>query len=207
MADSSVLTAAGDIEIFALNNHTLVSTARSAGGGAFAGKIAYTQATVDNDVNVAVGANAKLTARGAVVINADSQTTARTRSDTYTVALGAGADSDNTNSSTRGVRIGSEDDSAERGVTIGGGAQITGRTVDLSAGVSWLDLDAEAIATAYSPIFFGVASAFGDAHIDVYSDAFVNVMNGTVRTTITGTQGVDIETRHTGSLTILGGEQ
>ena len=87
-------------------------------------------------------------------------------------------------------------------MTIGGGVQITGRTVDLSAGVSWLDLDAEAIATAYSPIFFGVASAFGDAHIDVYSNAFVKVMNGTVRTTITGTQGVDIETRHAGSLTI-----
>ena len=202
VADSSVLTAAGDIEIFALNNHTLNSTARSAGGGAFAGKIAYTQATVDNDVNVVVGADAKLTARGAIVINADSQTTARTRSDTYTVALGAGADSDNTNGSTRGVRIGSDADNAERGVTIGGGVQITGRTVDLSAGVSWLDLDAEAIATAYSPIFFGVASAFGDAHIDVYSKAFVQVMNGTVRTTITGTQGVDVETRHAGSLTI-----
>ncbi len=61
---------------------------------------------------------------------------------------------------TRGARIGSSGDTAERGVTIEDGVQIAGRTVDLLAQVSLLDLDAKAHATAYSPIFFGVASAF-----------------------------------------------
>ena len=197
-----MLVAAGDIEVVALNNHSLVSTARSAGGGAIAGKIAYTHVDIDNDVNVDVGANANLTARGDVVLNADSQTTAETISDTYVVAVGAGADSDNTNSSTRGIRIGTAADTAERGVTIAGGVQITGATVDLLAQVSWLNLLARADATSYSPVFFGVTTAFADAYIDVYSNVFVNVFNGTTRTTITGTAGVDIEARHTGGLMI-----
>ena len=202
VASSTPLTAGGDVLILALGNHKLGSTARSVGGGAFAGKVAFTQAEVDNDVNVSIASDASIRARGAIGINADSQTTASTSSETYTVALGAGADSDNTNGSTRGVRIGSSGDKAERGVTIEGGVQIDGRTVDLLAQVSLLDLDAKAHATAYSPIFFGVASAFADAYIDIYSDVFVKVENGDTRTTITGLRGVDAEARHTGPLSV-----
>ena len=138
-----------------------------------------------------------------MAVRVDSKTTASTNSETYSVAFGAGADSDNTNPDTRGVRIGSSADKADRTVTIGAGAQVKGRTVDLDALVSRVDLSAKAHATAYSPIFLGVASAFADAYIDVYSNAAVKVSNGaTQRTTITGVQGVDVQAHHSGTLAV-----
>ncbi|MEO6651293.1 MAG: hypothetical protein ABIP17_01380, partial [Ilumatobacteraceae bacterium] len=269
VAAGSYLSAAGDLIVEAENDHTLSATARSVGGGAIAGKIAYTHLGIDNDVIVDIGANTTLLAGGALRLLTDSATSATTKSETYSVALGAGADSDNTNGGTRGVRIGqggympsfgtvaasgntltrtgsggwadygfrvgetvnvtqgstgrgsfaivalagnvmtlsrtsawgSETDfiltdPSERTVRVGGGAQITGRTVDIDARVSKLDLYATAWATAYSPIFFGVASAFADAMIGINSLTQVQISNGGAGTRITGIQGVDIQARH-----------
>ena len=197
VASATALTAGRDIVIQATTDHTLSSTARSVGGGLIAGKIAYTHASVDNDTTIAVGDGASILAARAVKLQIGSGTTAKTYAETYSVALGAGADSDNTNGDTRGVRIGSSGDQADRGITVGGGVQLTGQTVDIAATVTRLDLAATALATAYSPIFFGVASAFADPYIDVYSNAFVQVLSdGAERTRITGLRGVDIEARH-----------
>ena len=200
VAPGTRLTAGGDVSILAFNDHKLRSTATALGGGLAGGKIGYTHAAVDNDVNVVVGTGVSIVALGAVAIAVDSKTTAST--DSYTIAggAGAGADADNTNSSTRGVRIGTSGDTAQRGITIGGGAQISGNTVDILASVSLLDVSAKALAWAFA-VF--VASAFSDAYVDVYSDAFVKVENATsARTTITGARGVDVEARHRGDLTI-----
>ena len=162
------------------------------------GQIAFTSVKLDNDVNVDVGASVTILARGAIAIAADSQTTAST--DSYTVAGGAGAGADSNNTfdnyparhAHRQLR-----QHAQRGVTIRGGSKLTGATVDIVAQVSWLDVLAKARAEAYA-VF--VASAFADAHLDVFSDVFVKVLEGTAtnRTTITGTRGVDIEARHVG---------
>ena len=85
---------------------------------------------------------------------------------------------------------------AKRHVTVGVGATITGRTVALQAVVNRLDVSAISRAKAINPVFFGVASAFARSKVDVWSDAKVHVDGGSDRTIITGTEGVDLISRH-----------
>ena len=196
---SSTLTAAGSITIRSTSNHKLVSTARAVGGGAISAKIAYTQATVDNDTVVNIGSGVDIEAGGAIQVHADAKTTASTSSETLSIGIGAGADSDNTNGSTRGVRIGSLADAATTTVNVGSGTDILGRTVDLDARASF-DAKARAKAEGYSVIFFSVATAFADAEVDIDSDVGVNVaginpVSGD-RTIIRGLEGVDVEAQH-----------
>ena len=113
VAPNSVITAGGDVWVKATNDHTIASSARSAGGGAIAGKIAYSYAFVDNDVTATIGTDADITAYDSVRVQVDSKTAGNTHSTTYTVGVGAGADSDDT-SDDKGVAIGTASDNAHR---------------------------------------------------------------------------------------------
>ncbi|HEY5843552.1 MAG TPA: hypothetical protein VIU87_19200, partial [Mycobacterium sp.] len=126
LAAGTSITAGRDVSVNASTDHTLSSGARSVGGGLAGGKIAYTHAGVNDDTLVTVGANAVVLAGRAVNLGVDSGLTATTSSYTVAGGAGAGADSDNTNGGSRGVRIGSAGDTADRGIVINGGARITG---------------------------------------------------------------------------------
>ena len=140
IAGGASLTAGRDVVVIALNNHKLSASARALGGGILAGaQIAFTSAKVDNDVNVVIGGNVVMLARGAVAI-------AATRSDDGSTdshgrrRRGRRRDPTTRSTAPSVARVHGARDHLQRGVTIGGGSQITGATVDIVAQVSRLDL-------------------------------------------------------------------
>jgi len=201
--DESTVTAGSDATVKASNDHTISSTSFAAGGDLGVGvRLARTRAQLDNDVNVVIGSKASLQAGGAVRIQVVSGTTADTHAETWVGGLLSGtALSDHEDYDNRGVHIGSDGDPADRKITVKGGAQITGNTVDIDANVTRIDLQAKTKAGA-----FGIANAnaFSDSNVTVYSDARVQILNDTASpTTITGFRGVDIEARHSGTIDIV----
>ena len=102
------------------------------------------------------------------------------------------------------MRIGSSSDQADRTITVGARAQLTGRTVELDAAVTSLNLSSNADARAYCPIFC-VATAFADSYIDLYSRTLVQVLDDAAgTTTITGIEGVDLKARHVDTISGAG---
>ena len=96
----------------------------------------------------------------------------------------------------RGVRIGSSSGSDDALDHDRRRAQLTGRTVELDAAVVGINLTARASAEAYCPIFC-IATAYADAHVDLYSqDARAGARRHAGTTTITGIEGVDLKARH-----------
>ena len=81
-------------------------------------------------------------------------------------------------------------------VDIGAGSTLTASSVDLDASVTKLDGHARAKSTSYSPIFFGLVTAFSRAKVDIDSDTEVNVRGSTTR--VTGIRGVDMQARQSG---------
>src|SRR4051812_21928787 len=79
-----------------------------------------------------------------------------------------------------------------RSIAVGAGAQLTGRTVELDAAVTGINLTAFADARAYCPIFC-YAEARADPEVDIYSQTLVQVLGGAI---ITGVEGVDLKARH-----------
>ncbi len=202
MASGTAVIAGGDATIEATTDHTISSSAWAVGGDiGISVRKARTRAELDNDTNIDIGSDASLVAGGAVRLHIDSGTTANTSAEAWVGGLiSATAFADHDSFDDRGVHIGSSGDHAERKITIGGGAQITGNTVDIDAKVSRADFESKVKAGA-----FGIlnANAFSDANVTVYSDAIVKILNGaSSTTTITGFRGVDIEARHTGNLDI-----
>ena len=192
----TTIIAVDDIIITGRTDHEVLVNARSVGGGAISGKVAFTHAWLHNDLVVAIGAGAVLEAGRNIDVSVDSKTTVKTTTETEVWGVGVGADSDDTNGD-RGVKVGtSTSDPAKRSVTVGAGATITGRTVSLEAVVNRLDANAKSSAKAINPVFFGVASAFARSKVDVWSDATVQIAGGTTRTIITGSEGVDLIARH-----------
>ena len=186
------IKAGGDFLLTADSDHSVSATARSTGGGVISAKIAETTSWLNFETLAQVGAGATLSADGAVKLHSTSRTTGRSDSETYSVGVGAGADSDNTNDD-RGVDV-----DALTQVDVGAGASVVGRTVDIDAYMAQMDADARAKSTAYSPIFFGVATAFSDASVQVDSDAKVLILGnlgGGRYTEINGARGVDIQAR------------
>ena len=187
------LNAADDIVLLADSDHSVSATARAPGGGVISAKIAETSAYLTYTTRTHVGEGVKLLAGDAVRVRAESSATGATDSETYSVGLGAGADSDNTNSD-RGVRI-----DAETRVDVLAGARLEGTTVELDALALKLDGTARAYATAYSPILIGVASAFGNARVQMLSTVVVNLAGD--ETQITGARGLDVKA-HYGSVLV-----
>ena len=184
IGSDTTITAGDDLTLLAASDHTLSATAKSLGGGVISAKIAETTATLSYVTRTTVGANATLVAGDVLTVRATSSAAAKTDSETYSVALGAGADSDDTNGD-RGAII-----AAQTLVTVNSGAQLEGLAVVIEALVTKLDGHARARATSYSPIFFGVVTAFARAKVDITSTAAVDLIGSETR--ITGWRGVDI---------------
>lgn len=186
--------AGGSITVTAVTDHTLRASARAGSANLVGASVAHTRAAVDDDVIVRVGDQAVLRAGGHLSVLASGSTRASTDSYSASIAVGAGADSDATNQDSRGVRIGTDSDRAERVVRIGAGAELTGATVAVRAVTERLDASARAEANSGSPILLGVTTAHAGASIEVDVDTYVKVQAGTAAapTRITGAQGVDI---------------
>lgn len=192
---TGTVVAAGDLTAAATTDHTLRAAARAGSAAILAGaSIAYTRAAVDDDVIIRVADQAVLTTGRHLSVLVDANTVAATDSSSTSIAVGAGADADATNQSTRGVRIGTASDVAERVVRVGAGAQLTGATVAIRAMTGRLAATATAQARSASPILLGITTAYAAASIDVYVDTYVKIHGGTASapTRITGLQGVDI---------------
>ncbi|MGB7818284.1 MAG: Calx-beta domain-containing protein, partial [Ornithinibacter sp.] len=189
------ITAGDDLRITAGSDHVLSAGAKATGGGAISGKIAETTARLTFSTTVTVGSSARLTAGDALTVRALSSSDVRTTTETYSVGVGAGADSDNTNDGGDGYGNGAVINATTK-VTVDNGALLTATSVSLQAIVTKLLGKTKASATAYSPIFFGVATAFANGNVDVTSRVEVDVNGGSTR--ITGTRGVDIRAVHTG---------
>jgi hypothetical protein len=125
-----------------------------------------------------------------LAVRAITNASGRTSSETYSVGVGAGADSDNTNDD-RGVTI-----NVDTLVQIGGGAQLDATSIDLDARVDRITGYARAKSTSYSPIFFGVATAFSDASVNVDSHVDVELLGASTR--ITADRGADVQARQSG---------
>ena len=192
IAAGSTVSAGRDVTAEATTDHSLSSSARAMGGGFVSVNTARTRAFVDNDVTIVVGGNANVTAGRALQLDIASNTTASTSSQTWGVGAGAVSKSDNDNDTTRGVRIGTAVDPAMRSITVGAGAQLTGRTVELDAAVTGINLTAFAEAKAYCPIFC-YAEARADPEVDIYSRTLVQVLGNAI---ITGVEGVDLKAHH-----------
>ena len=182
-----------NIIITALSDHTVSATASSVGGGVISAKIAETTAAIKNFSTNAIVDGTDLSAGDVLAIRAITNVTGRTSSETYSVGLGAGADSDNTNDD-RGVTI-----DADTLVQIGAGSNLKANSVDIDARVDRITGYARAKSTSYSPIFFGVATAFSDASVNVDSNVDVKLLGSTTR--IYGERGVDVQARQ-GNITI-----
>jgi hypothetical protein len=184
------IVAGNDVLVRASSDHDASATARSAGGGAISGKIARTKTELTFSDKAYTQAGANITAGDALAIRTSSAATGKTDSETYSVGLGAGADSDDTNGN-RGVDI-----NLTNAVTIGAGTTLFANSIDLEASVDRIFGNARAKSTAYSPIFFGVATAFSRAKVDVDTNVTVDVLGSSTR--ITGIRGVDIQARQAG---------
>ena len=202
---STEIVAGRDVTVSSTSEHTVFASARSVGGGAITGKVAETTAAIDNDTVTQVEGGAIIAGGRHVRVLSSSGTDAETDSETYAVGVGAGADSDNTNDD-RGVTIGTFDfddpdedelvDAAVTHVLVGDGAVIEGETVDLHAKVDKLRAKANADSTSYNPVLFGVATAFSDAEVDIWSDVDVQIAGSastSTTTLITGQRGVDVQ--------------
>ena len=178
------ILAGDDLTLSSSSDHTASATARSLGGGVISAKIAETSAKLKYDTTTTVGADATLTAGDTLTVAASSTAVVATDSETYSVGLGAGADSDDTNGD-RGAII-----TATTLVTVGAGAQLTADAVVIEALVHDVHGRARAKATAYSPIFLGVASAFARANVEMASTAKIDLQGAATR--ITGWHGIDV---------------
>ena len=212
VADSATIVVGGDFVMRSNSDHSVSATARSAGGGLIAGKIAETTARLNADTQSKVDLDASIKAGGLLSIRSDAKINGRSSSETYNVGPFVGADSDNTNGD-RGVDVDSPSN-----VLILSGVKLAAESVDLKATISSVDVYARASATAYSPILLGVVTAFADAYADVNAPAAVSLLdarsaiaiianfitnpfdfsllNGLLERnviTITGTKGVDID--------------
>jgi hypothetical protein len=70
--------------------------------------------------------------------------------------------------------------------------------VDIDAKVTMINADARAKAQAFSPIFFGLVTAFANARVEVDSTVQSLILGnlGGPSTEIRGTRGVDVQARH-----------
>ncbi len=197
VAAGTVIVAGGNVVIQSDSDHSTAAVAKSVGGGAFAVKVAETTSRLNADTRSTIGEGARVTSGGLVSVLSTSNFNGTSSAETYAVALGAFADSDNTNDD-RGVDIDSP-----ATVKIGKGAVIEAQEVDLNATIGRADATARATATAYSPVFFGVATAFADASANVDATAQVlieaNAAGASNQTRIVGKQGVDIQAHHPAS--------
>ncbi len=192
IAAGTTVSAGRDVTATGLIDHNITSSGRAVGGGLIAVNDAQTHAFVDDDVTIAVGSNGVVTAGRALRMDIAATVSASTSSETWLFGGGVFSFSDHNNSDSRGVRIGTAADPAMRSITIGTGAQLTARTVELDAAVVALNLNAKAKAESYCPLFC-TATAYADAEIDLYSSTLVQVLANAV---ITGYEGVDLKARH-----------
>ena len=188
------ITAGRDITATATIDHSISSSARSYGGSGIAGgRVAYSHAWINDDLTITIGNGAMITAGRALSLTVDAKNSGSDNAQTYTgSAVGSGSDSNNT-SDDRGLRVGSFGDHVQRGITVGAGSSLTGGTVSLFASVTLVNLSANATATAFAAILLGVATAYSNALVDIYSDTYVTV-NGP-NTVISGAGGVDLRAR------------
>ncbi len=169
--DSSTIVVGGDFVLKSNSDHTVSATARSAGGGAIAGKIAETTARLNADTQAKVDIHTSIKAGGLLAIRSDVKINGRSNSETYNVGPFVGADSDNTNDD-RGVDVDSPSS-----VIILSGVQLDAESLELKATISNVDVNARASATAYSPILLGLVTAFADAYADVNAKANVYIVD------------------------------
>ena len=188
---SNETISAADFRLTSSSNLTSYVSASSSGGGTIGAAIAHTSDQVSESTFAQVGSGADITATGSVTIAADAQKAAHTNAYTYVVAVGGGANSDQQDfgsSSPSGVNVGTMTPSQAL-VEVGSGANLSGQTVSLKATESKSNLESDASATAYSPIFFGVDVAQATANVVDDATTLVSIMSGA---SITGTQGVDV---------------
>jgi hypothetical protein len=131
----------------------------------------------------------------------NAQITAQTDSTAFAVGVGAGADANNVEyddptvgNLADGVRI-----NGLSQVVVGKGVVLQAKTVDLNAQVAKIDATARAEAWSFIPILIGVDTAFADARVNVDSMTDVTIggdLPAADRTSITGTEGVDIRAHH-----------
>ena len=202
-ASGMTITAGGSFDLASFSDLTSEATA-SATGAAFAGgAISHASDQVDPRTRSAVGIEAQVTAGGLVDVWSLSIKRATTNSTAYMVAVGAGANADQQGgfSTPSGVNIVAQGSPSLAQTNIAAGARIAGQTVSIRSDET-TTATANASATAYSPIFFGVAIALADADVNVNEGADVAIQdatdffNGKIaapdRTSITGTEGVDV---------------
>ena len=206
--DSSTIVVGGNFVLRSNSDHGVSATARSAGGGAIAGKIAETTSRLNADTQAKIDIHSLIKAGGLLSIRSDAKINGRSNSETYNVGPFVGADSDNTNDD-RGVDVDNPSS-----VIILSGVELDAESLDLKATISNVDVNARASATAYSPILLGLVTAFADAYADVYAPANVYIVDSETAETflanpfnlqlietdleknkikLRGTQGVDIE--------------
>src|SRR5262249_59307118 len=167
IGDRSVITAADDVRMSAESHPEAKAEAESKGGGAISGKVAETTTRVNFRTTATIGQDARIIAGDVIAIHATSNADTSTSSETYSVGIGAGADSDNTN----------DDEGVDLDVLtqaeIEPGPNRRGIAVDIDANAASINASARAVATSYSPILLGVATAFANARTEVTSDAKV----------------------------------
>ena len=112
------ITAGRDLDAAATNNHTILSTARSVGGGLVADKVAYSHAWLNDDTTISVADGTSLTAGRALSLTVGTTTFGQNSSSALSGSAGGAAAADDQNNGDRGARLGSGNDYAERGIDV-----------------------------------------------------------------------------------------
>ena len=188
---SGILISARDVAVTGIVDHSTDVSAQAVGGGAVGQANAQGTTDVLFVSKAMIGDGASITAIDGIVAAADSRTNADSAS-RASVSGGFAQGAANANASSvfpPGISI-----HGDTHVEVGGGATLTGRTVQLGAQVLHLDASNRSAATSFLDGLHASSRALARSVVDVDSNAKVIIEGEGTR--ITGHEGVDISARH-----------